>query len=92
MLIYEKYCNGDIEDTIVEINNLVCELDDNRNKYINKLSEALESLSLSEGRCPLCGSKLEFAKHFEKREYLGQEVEEEMCHLECSDYSCSYTQ
>lgn len=91
MLIHEKYCNCDIEDTIVEINNLVYELGI-ENKYIDKLLEELEILALSEFRCMICGSKLEFVNHTEKREYLGREVEEEMCHLECSDYSCSYTQ
>lgn len=89
-LIHNSYCNGNIQDTIVEVGALLTELYNKPKALAYKIEGELESECISQNVCLLCGSDLEVNSHYEDREYQGQIVKEKIHRTECSNYSCSY--
>lgn len=88
----KDYCEGDIKDTIVEMNNLISDIQDNPNKLAYQLSNELEAYCLANDICPLCGDDLISINTYEEtREYQGKMVGETMIRIGCADENCTYT-
>ena len=88
-MILEKYS---IEETIILVNNLLYDLENNPRKFMNDLSNLLEDVALSKDKCPLCTSDIEVVVvDNEEREYQGFTCYEEIHKRQCSDSGCSYT-
>lgn len=80
-------------ETIQILNDLICEIENNPRKYIDKLSEEIEELAKNFKICPLCGDTLISKEHKEGRgEYFGFDSVETMYSYECFNPECSYTE
>ena len=81
------------EETIIVLNELIREIENDPKKYINKLFEELEDFSSSKHLCPLCSGRLITKSYEESRgEYQGLNCSETMYERECSNPECSYTE
>ncbi len=89
--IKDRYCNGDVRDTIIEINDLICEIHNSPSKFISELANEIEDLAVSENLCPICSSELNSSTHREFRgECHGYPAYESVTITECSNLTCSY--
>lgn len=87
-LIHISHCNGDIQDTIVEVNNLLDDIYNNHKKLGYGLESELETLAISEHKCMSCGAELTVERELQYSEYNGQTVAEEINITCCSE--CDY--
>lgn len=81
-IIHTNYCNGDIEETIAVVNEII-EAMLLSNKFAYMLQEECEEFASKYNKCSKCGGNLICEEHEEIREYYGREVSEII-----SEYSC----
>ena len=65
-IINKNYCNGDVEETIAVVNEMV-RLMLLSNKFAYDLKLECEEFALKYDKCPECGSDLHYEEHEEAR-------------------------
>lgn len=86
-IIHKNYCNGDVEETITVVNELV-ESMLLSNSFAYLLKQECEEFALSNNKCPECGSDLCYLEHTEEHEYWGRIVFETISECFCEN-GCS---
>lgn len=86
-IIYVNYCDGDVTETIIVINEMVeAMLSSKRFAYL--LQEECEEFALKHNKCPKCADDLVHDTYKEYSEYLGREVSEVMYEYFCKNGCC----
>ncbi|MBP3914522.1 hypothetical protein [Clostridium sp.] len=83
-IINKNYCNGDVEETIAVVNEMV-RLMLLSNKFAYDLKLECEEFALKYDKCPECGSDLHYEEHEEAREYWGNCVTETITEKFCTN-------
>ena len=76
------YCNGDVEETIAVVNEIVSSILLS-NKFAYDLKLECEEFALKHNKCPECGSNLCYEDYEESREYYGSNVTETITEKFC---------
>ena len=76
-MIESDLCNGDIQETIQEVNELINDIHINPIKFVNDLTEELEKYARDDNnRCEICGWTLQEDTQGEEHEYMGSPCSE----------------
>ena len=76
------YCNGDVEETIAVVNEIVSSILLS-NKFAYDLKLECEEFALKHNKCPERGSNLCYEDYEESREYYGSNVTETITEKFC---------
>ena len=88
-MIENDCCNGDIQETIESVNELINDIHINPNKFINDLTEELEKYARDDNnRCEICGYELRESNSKEYSDCRGWEVAEDFRTNECTNPDC----
>lgn len=84
-----RYNDGDIKETILDVNEVIAMIGSNPNKFIHRLNEKLTNFAEDEGLCELCGTELEYNLEYEDAgEYMGEEIKQPFYTNICMNPDC----
>ncbi|WP_346938255.1 hypothetical protein [uncultured Clostridium sp.] len=76
-MIENDYCNGDIQETIEVVNELIGDIHINPNEFISDFIQEKEKYARDENnRCEVCGLPLQEDFQGEEHEYMGSSCSE----------------
>lgn len=76
-MIENDLCNGDTQETIESVNELINDIHTNPIKFVNDLTEELEKYARDDNnRCEICGWTLQEDTQGEGHEYMGSPCNE----------------
>ena len=85
----ESTCNGDVQETIEILNELINDIHINPNQFVSKLNQDLEKYCNNLLRCPCCGHELEEKRSNERYEAYGSECDEPFITYNCINPDCN---
>jgi len=76
-MIESDLCNGDVQETIESVNELLNDIHINPSKFLNDLAQELEKYARDDNnRCEVCGCPLQEDFQGEEHEYMGSSCSE----------------
>jgi|GEM_PF-7034707 len=84
----ENGCNGDIQETIEFMNELINDIHNDPNKLVAKLNKEVEKYASDNFRCEICGYELRESRTKEYSDCRGWKVQEDFVVNDCTNPDC----
>jgi len=80
---FKEVNNGDMKDTMLDINDILDLLHNDTESFIRSLEIMRDDLADVNNCCPVCGEELEFSPSYSDEEYQCQPVGVNVCPNNC---------